>query len=492
VKRIDTGPLGLATGAQRHVWRIIAICALMMGAAPHARAAASLVNLYETWTAEGRGIENPSAITFVPGDGGDDGNGDRGTFFIADVIYDRKEKIVASRLVALGADLEPLGRGIDLHGVTREPTGLAFHSTRKTFFITDNDEVELHEIDLQGRRIQTIDLSDLGASDPEGVAFNSTNGTLFVADGRAQRILEISADGDLIRTFSVEDIAGFREAEGIAFDPRNGHLYVTTGKSGALFELTRGGTVVAAFDMHVLGSARPRGVALAPTSDPNDAPEDLHLFVVDDVSRKQPQGRLLEIALMRRPLTAKHVTSLNGDVDGFGFDGTETNFAAGDLNHNGILERGERLPESVLGDADPRKRHSSSTDAMVLAREELPITIDHTFDLRTQSADPANSLERAPVTPLWARLTLIIGDARTRAGTRNVVWVDGRRVGEVVGSVQKELKAGAIASTVIDLAPAVLRELSDGSARIEISRDPGTGSDDIMIDYSRLEIAVAR
>ena len=181
-----------------------------------------------------------------------------------------------------------------------------------------------------------------------------------------------------------------------------------------------------------------------------------------------------------------------GDVDGFGFDGTEMDFAAGDLDHNGILERGEQLPESVLGSADPRENHGSSTNAMLLAREDLPIVIDHAFDLYAGSARSARSANATPVAPLWARLTLVVGDARTRAGTRNVIWVDGHRVGEVVGSTQKELKAGAIASTVVELAPAVLQELTDGSARIEILRDPGTGSDDIMIDYSRLEVAIPR
>ena len=103
-----------------------------------------------------------------------------------------------------------------------------------------------------------------------------------------------------------------------------------------------------------------------------------------------------------------------------------------------------------------------------------------------------NARSRSSIAPTWARLTLLVGDARTRAGTRNVVRIDGRRVGEIVGSTQKKLKAGAIASTVIELSPAALLELSDGSAQVEISRDPGTGSDDIMIDYSRLEIAFGR
>lgn len=477
MNRVEVQLYTLSKCTRKHFGRILFVCALLMITAPHARAAAALVNLTETWTPHGRDIANPSAITYVPS-----AEGNSGSFFVADVHYAADESFVSSRAVALGADLEPRDTGFDLGDLTRDPSGLAYHPTRKTFFVTDDDEVELYEIGLDGRHIQTIDLSDLGSRDPEGIACDPTHGILFIADGRAQRILEITPDGDLQRSFSVAGIPGFREAEGITYDPRNGHLYVTTGKSAVLFELTRGGNVVAAFDLDVLGAQRPRGVTLAPSTDPSDAPDDLHFFVVDNAAKKQPQGRLLEIKLAQRPSAAFHVTSLVGDVDGFGFSGLEPDFAAGDLDHNGLLERGEQLPNSILGASTLASARNRPTDSMLVTREDMPIVIDHDFALGTEH----------PATPTWARLTLVVGDARTRAGTRNVVRVDGRRVGEVIGTVRKELKAGAIATTVIQLPPAVLDELSDGSARIEIAREPGTGSDDIMIDYSRLEVAVAR
>jgi hypothetical protein len=65
-------------------------------------------------------------------------------------------------------------------------------------------------------------------------------------------------------------------------------------------------------------------------------------------------------------------------------------------------------------------------------------------------------------------------------------------VGEIVGTRGERLHAGTIELTILELPPQTLRDLADGAVRVEIARAPGTGSDDIMLDYSRLEVAVPR
>ena len=469
---------------------MVAICTLLQVSATGAGAAASLVRRIDTWNgAEGR-IANPSGITHIP-----HADADTDPFLISDVAYGLPEKLRGSRLTGIDSNLHPTEREIRLGSAVREPTGLAYHPKRKTLFVTDDDEVTLYEIDLRGQLKRSIDLSDVGASDPEGVACDPIGDRLFIADGRAQQILELTITGEHIRTFDVEDVPGFREAQGIAYDARNGHLYVVAGKAGVLFELDQDGKVFASFDLTAIGATRPRGVTLAPSSDPEDAQTALHLFVVDDLAKKGPTSQLFEIALTQRPDRAHFVSSLVGDVDGFGFRGTEPGFARGDLDHNGLLEPGEQLPDSVLGASPPADNRSradaSGTDAMLLATAERPIAVEHTFGppLAPRRADsPREAPSRA--TPIWARLTLLVADARTLTGSRNVIRVEGHRVGEVVGSMQKKkLLAGAIATTVIELPKAVLAEIADGRAQVEIGRDPDTGHDDIMIDYSRLEVA---
>jgi hypothetical protein len=109
--------------------------------------------------------------------------------------------------------------------------------------------------------------------------------------------------------------------------------------------------------------------------------------------------------------------------------------------------------------------------------ERQPLGFDHMLELD------------AP--PLWARLTLVVADARAVPGRRCLVRADGRLVGEVLPTPDGRIHAGQIAATVLELPPASLRDLADGALRVEIAREPGSGSDDVMVDYARLEVAVA-
>jgi hypothetical protein len=372
---------------------------------------------------------------------------------------------------------EPV-RTIDLDGITREPAGLSWSESRGTLFVIDDDELALHEIDGEGQRVRSVDLAESGARDPEGVAVGPTGDQLFVADGRGQRILVLDLAGELIRSLDFEGL-GFENAEGIAYDPTSGHLFVAEGTNGALFELDAEGGLAGAYALAALGVVSAQGLALA-ARDPHDRPS---LLIADELVRGEPDGRIVEVMLVRRPRGSRLLTSLVGDVDGFGFHGDEPGFAKGDLDLDGRLGPGEQLPTSVLGQlplADQRDPEDDpSTDAMQLVTEAAPLQFVH-------------SLKLAGATPLWARLTLVIGDARAVALRRNLILVDGQLIGEVIGSRSTRLAAGSIVETVVELPPAALERLRDGQVTVEIVRPPGTGDDDLMLDYSRLEVAVAR
>jgi hypothetical protein len=94
--------------------------------------------------------------------------------------------------------------------------------------------------------------------------------------------------------------------------------------------------------------------------------------------------------------------------------------------------------------------------------------------------------------PLWARLTLVVADARALPLQRSWVRADGVLLGEVVGARGQRLAPGAVVQTSIELPPAALEQLRDGRLVVEIERPPGSGSDEMWLDYSRLEVAVAR
>lgn len=445
---------------------------VLLAATPAARAGAVLVRRLETWGGPGLRIENPSAIAFVP---------ESGHFFVAEARADEPSVQTRESLFELGPDADATLHALDLSPVVREPSGMAYHPQRKTLFIADDDEIELHEVALDGRPIARLDLSSLGAKDPQGVACDAQSGHVFIADGRGEQVLEITPAGSLVATLDFEDL-DFENAEGIALLP-SGHLLVVDGKRLRLHELTRAGARVASTDLAPLGVVRAHGLALAPSSDPSDAAATLSLYIVDDLIKKAPDGRIVEIGLVRRPRGGRTRVDLLGDVDGFGFRGDEPGFADADANHDGILEPGEQLPGGLLGRGDPvdnrEPEDAPATDVLLIVSESSPLRF-------------ALALPPGGVQPLWARLTLVAGDARASSLQRSLVRADGHLLGELLGSTGESLAAGEIVATVLELSPAALADLRDGRLSVELARPAGSGDDDIMLDYARLEVAVAR
>jgi hypothetical protein len=434
-----------------------------------ARAGVALVRRIDTWNGSGLGIANPSGITYVPS---------TRSFWITD------ERAGRGAEDAWEVDLAGprVLRALDLTPASYEASDLVYHAGRGTFFLADDDALRIVEVDPEGRAVASTDLGELGGHDPEGIACDAARDRLFVADGHGEQVLELTGAGARLGSFSLKDF-GFDNAEGIAYDAASDHLFlVSDDDGGVLFELTRDGRLVQAHGLLELGAVRPRGLALGPSSDPGDPPGTTNLYVADERTKGEPDGAILELARVARPPGAQVRVSLLGDVDGFGFASDAAGFAAGDLDHDGVLEPGERLPGTLRTPPafdlrtpeDPR-----ATDALLVVSEDAPLRFAHSVELGGRPA-------------LWARLTLVAADARALPGARNLVRADGRLVGELVGTREDELHAGHIEATVLELAPALLRELADGVLQVEIARAPGTGSDDVMVDYSRLEVAVAR
>lgn len=446
---------------------------VLLSASSGARAGAVLLRRIDTWGGSELRIANPSAIAFVP---------ESGHFLVADADAEDRLHPEGASFFELGPAADRTLRALDLGRVTREPSGMAWHPGRRALFVSDDDEVALHEIALDGSPVGRVDLADLGARDPEGVACDPASGHLFVADGRGRQVLELTPAGNLVATLDLDRL-GFDDARGIALDPRSGHLLVADGKSARLDELTRKGELVASYDLASLGVVRARGLVLAPSSDASDPPDAQSLYLVDDVTRRAPDGRIFELALVRRPRGTRTLVKLVGDVDGFGFRGDEAGFAAADANRDGVLEPGEELPGSALGRADAVDNRDAEdapvTDVMQLVSESAPLRFS--VPLALGGAEP-----------LWARLTLVAGDALAHPLHRSSVRADGHLLGELLGSTRDQLKGGEIVATVLELPPAALRELRDGHLTVEIAREPGTGDDDIMLDYARIEVAFAR
>jgi len=432
-----------------------------------AQAGAALVARTDTWDHELR-IESPSGIAHVPSSG---------RFVLVDADINRSPRFKGKNLWEVGLARGEVFQSVDLTAFTDEPSDIAYDPGRDSFFVTDDDAIRLHEVGPSGERRSTIDLAALGAKDPEGVTHARKLDRLFVADGKGQRVLELTPEGRLVGGFDFGGL-GIGNAEGIVQDPESGHLFLLSDEEQTLYELTIQGELVAAHGLRGLGTVRPRGVTLGPSSDPEDDPGARSFYVVDGGGKHHPDGRVYEVVLVNRPAGGAVRTSLVGDVDGFGFGGREPGFAHGDLDHDGLLEPGERLPDPLAPNPTDSE-DAPGTDSLSVVTEQRPLLLEHVFDLPDGPA-------------LWGRLTLVVGGARALPSRRNLVVADGHVVGEVIPTREKRLYPGMIDATVLELPPSVLRGLSDGRLRIEITREPGTGNDALMVDYSRLEIAWAR
>lgn len=359
----------------------------------------------------------------------------------------------------------------ELDGAGVTPSGVAWRAATGTTWIVDDEALRALEFDAAGRALNRLDLAGTGARDPEGITSDAAGERLWISDGRARRVLELTPAGRLVTSLAL-DADLLDDAEGIAYDPASDHLFVVSDREARLAELTRSGELVGAYALAPLGAVRPQGIAAGPGGEPGTT----RLYVADALHENGAWGRLLELALVRRPEGARTLTSQIGDADGFGFRGIEPGFAAGDLDYDGLLEPGERIPARDAWDnrspEDPR-----ATDRTWVVDERQPLTFDHTLEL-----DGA---------PLWARLTLVVADARAVPGRRCLVRADGRLLGEVVPTSDGSIRSGQIAAAVLELPPASLGDLADGTLRVELAREPGSGSDDVMVDFSRLEVAVA-
>ncbi len=432
-----------------------------MAAPGDARAGAALVARTELYDGSRLRIESPSGITRLPDD----------RFAIVDAEIERSPGFRSENLWELDVAGRRSLRSVDLTGITAEPSDVAWCPPLDTLLVTDDDELRLHRISRSGASGGTIDLAALGSRDPEGVACAPEIGRIFVADGKGRQVLELTLDGALVGHL---DLSGspFRSAEGIGWDAGRERLVVVSDDPPALFELTREGAIVAAFDLVQLGVVRPGGVTVAPASSGSGT----SLYVADSGGWQQPDGRIFELALSLRPERGALHTQLLGDVDGFGFRGDEPGFALGDLDHDGLLEPGERLPEPPLEPPARDPADASGTDEPVTVAEDRPLVLEHRLDLGDGE-------------PAWARLSLVVGGARALGGRRNVVRADGHLLGEVVPTRDAQIHPGMIGATVLELPPEALRDLRDGRLRVEIAREPGTGSDELWVDFSRLDVA---
>jgi hemolysin type calcium-binding protein/Calx-beta domain-containing protein len=255
------------------------------------------------------GSQDPFGLAYVPG---------LDTLFMADP--DQLSHV--NNLFALNLDgtVKPngvfsLGLGLQPAYLSfgYKPAGLAFDPSSGRLYIADDDLLKMQWVDPANptKELGEFSLTALGCDDTEDVTVNPNNGHVFVVNGGDfghPKIVETDGTGSQI--FSVIDLTAAVQGqpigspEGAVYDAAHDVFFVA-GNNYDIKVVNRSGTVLD--DITLLSNYRNpvgnigteiQGLTLAPSSDPNDDPGKLNLYVADaGLLNGHNDGRLFEIDL---------------------------------------------------------------------------------------------------------------------------------------------------------------------------------------------------
>jgi hypothetical protein len=246
------------------------------------------------------GSNDPAGIAYVPGMG----------FFVSDSEIEESPFFRTTNLWKLQPD-GTLIQSSSLLNFTSEPTGLAFDSGTNRLYISDDDKFKIYWVDPANPTVKLgeFDVKPLGCNDPEDVAVNSNNGHLFIVNGdqvagpTANSIVETNSTGTQV--FSIIHLpTEITDPEALVYDATHDVFYVGGGFSPDIWVVDHKGNILQKMDVlegyrHEVNNtaAGVKDLELAPSSDPNDDPNTLSLYVADYGASHVSDGRMLEIDL---------------------------------------------------------------------------------------------------------------------------------------------------------------------------------------------------
>jgi hypothetical protein len=247
---------------------------------------------YKAGDPSGFGSGDPSGLAYVP---------TSDTLFIADSEHDESPYFSPTNLFAVRPDGTFI-RSFSLASFTTEPTGLAYNSQNGFLYITDDDKDKMFWVNPAAPSVKLGEFSTRAfGTDAEDPKFDPDSGHMFMLDGTARRLFELTTTGGLVRSVLLP--SAIADPEALAYDSVHDVFYVGGGFSSNIWRIDHAGHILATID--VLADFRnpdtgvrvkPKGLELAPSSDPNDGGK-LNLFVADYGVDQRNDGRLFEIDL---------------------------------------------------------------------------------------------------------------------------------------------------------------------------------------------------
>jgi hypothetical protein len=183
----------------------------------------------------------------------------------------------------------------------KEPTGLTYNEFDGYFYIVNDDNLQLCRYDNQLNRTLACvktNVATPNAYDPEGLTSDPQTGFLYVSDAISggKQVLVYNSQLQFQYRFSAPQP---RDGEGIAFDPVSRHLFILSGLENAIYEYTTSGTFVQSYDIRGFNPTptAAQGISFGPTSDPNDSPSRLAVYIADGMRDNFADGRIYEAIL---------------------------------------------------------------------------------------------------------------------------------------------------------------------------------------------------
>ena len=169
----------------------------------------------------------------------------------------------------------------------REPTGIAYNEFDGFFYISDDGEHAILRYDSTfGASLASVTVP---GADFEGITSDPSTGFLYLISGEGQNDVNVY-DSDLVfrYQFSVAGIA--TDPEGIAYSSRRNHVFILSGHDKKVYEFTLDGNLVTDYNIgnFLPVPIDPQGLSFAPSSDPNDDPNNFNLYIVDGQINNEP------------------------------------------------------------------------------------------------------------------------------------------------------------------------------------------------------------
>jgi Ca2+-binding RTX toxin-like protein len=260
-----------------------------------------IVNAFDTTAF---GSPDPSGLAFIPGN-----TPGTGTLLESDSEVDETPFFATNNLFYYSLS-GTFDHSTSLESFTIEPTGLAYNPLNGHLFVSDDDANRINEVDAAnpGVKLNSFSVAPF-APDAEDVAFDPVTNHVLVMEGdtagvNPRTIFEMTTSGTMVQAISLTTQVPI-DLEAIAYDSVNQVFYVTGGSSKDIYVVSRDGqtlldTITVLENLtNTLSdtSVHPKGLLLAPSSNPNDDPSTMSLYVADYGRDQVMDGRIYEIQL---------------------------------------------------------------------------------------------------------------------------------------------------------------------------------------------------